>query len=246
MSSLSQNLLSDATNGTLLDGVHSAREATHQAIEKRIESIGKHRARSHCVSKTKKSAATRARIIRAASQLITQRAGTNFQMSEISEMCHMSKGALYYYFRDRDDLVEAVFSQALEDFSQRLREVGDDAGSARDALCEMCDTFERSLIREGALVFAVIRELLQSRDNILPQIEERFGGLTSIICDQVERGKREGLIREGVDSGLAASMLCGCMSFATISSSLQEGRLEGTESLGTVLFKQLMEGIGAT
>ena len=243
MSSLSQNLLLDATGGTLLDGVHDVREATHHAIERHIESIGKHHS-PRFSSKTKKSAATRERIIKAASKLIMRRVGTNFQMSEISEMCHMSKGALYYYFRNRDDLVEAVFSQALEDFSQRLREVGDGAESACDALCDICDAFEQSLIGEGTLVLAVIRELLQARDNMLPQIEERFGGLTSIICDQVERGKREGLISESVDSELAASMLCGCMSFATISASLREGRAAGSESLGTTLFRQLMEGIG--
>ena len=60
---------------------------------------------SRKASKTRKSARTRARILEAAARLVSERAGVDFQMAEIAERCDMSKGALYYYFRDRDAIL---------------------------------------------------------------------------------------------------------------------------------------------
>ena len=56
-------------------------------------------------ARTKKSAATRKRIMHETTKLMLARGNTNFKMSEISDRARLSKGALYYYFSDREALL---------------------------------------------------------------------------------------------------------------------------------------------
>ena len=86
-------------------------------------------------SKTRKSVMTRDRIMTAASELMVERGNTSFQMSEVSERCHMSKGSLYYYFADKDELIGAIFDESVDDLVELIESLARETDSARDALC---------------------------------------------------------------------------------------------------------------
>ena len=70
---------------------------------------------------TPKSAATREKIMAAATSLMAERGSADFQMAEVSARCGMSKGSLYYYFSDRAELVRAVLDRAVDDLWQASR-----------------------------------------------------------------------------------------------------------------------------
>lgn len=72
-------------------GLHGASAVAMEHLEARV---GKQTSKLRSGAKTRKSAATRERIMVAASELMTERRGTDFQMSEVSARCNMSKGAL--------------------------------------------------------------------------------------------------------------------------------------------------------
>ena len=69
--------------------VRSARKVAHAALETRL--VRQH-VRLHGPSKTRKGQATRDRIMTAAGELMIEHGGTDFQMSEVSSRCRMSKG----------------------------------------------------------------------------------------------------------------------------------------------------------
>ena len=99
-----EDMLCDERCSDLADGM---RVASHEVVGERL--AGHHmREEARAAFKTRKSAKTRGRIMEAASRLMVERHGMHFNMSEVSERCRMSKGSLYYYFQDKDDLVEEI------------------------------------------------------------------------------------------------------------------------------------------
>ena len=55
-------------------------------------------------ARTARGAATRARIVEAATDLVRAHGVANTSLDAVLEVCHASKSQLYHYFADKDDL----------------------------------------------------------------------------------------------------------------------------------------------
>src|ERR1700745_2284548 len=58
--------------------------------------------------RTRQGRATRARIVRAAADLVAERGVADTSLDDVRERAHPSKSQLYLYFADRDALMRAV------------------------------------------------------------------------------------------------------------------------------------------
>src|SRR5437868_15544005 len=58
--------------------------------------------------RTRPGRATRARIVRAAAELVSERGVASTSLDDVRERAHASKSQLYLYFEDRDALMRAV------------------------------------------------------------------------------------------------------------------------------------------
>src|SRR5271156_4610019 len=58
---------------------------------------------------------TRARIVRAAAELIAERGVAGTSLDDVRARAHASKSQLYHYFADRDDLMRAVARAVSDD-----------------------------------------------------------------------------------------------------------------------------------
>ena len=59
---------------------------------------------------TAKGRTTRARIIQAAAELVSERGAAAMSLDEVGARAHASRSQLYHYFEDRDDLIRAVIN----------------------------------------------------------------------------------------------------------------------------------------
>lgn len=160
-------------------------------------------------SKTRKSAKTRATILATASDLIAQKGSTDFQMAELSERCGISKGALYYYFPDRDAIVGEVFADEVSRFERRLVAATEEAKNAHDALQALCREFASCLKDGGPLALALASDLGGLAPSVGSDIEGWVERFTALIRGQILRAQVEGTIRAEVNPGLAAAGICG-------------------------------------
>lgn len=161
-------------------------------------------------SKTRKSAATRERIMQAARELIRERGGFDFQMSEVSEACHLSKGSLYYYFGNRDELVEAVCNSTVDDFVDAIEQIYAESTSAMDAIVDICYELVGRFGTEGSLSMVVMRELCgKGTDAACAYTSGSLARVTDVLTRAFERAKQEGRIKPGVSSRVAAMALLG-------------------------------------
>jgi AcrR family transcriptional regulator len=72
------------------------------------------------------SASTRARILEAALRLFNRRGSVSVTTHDIADACGISPGNLYYHFRNKEEIIRALFEDAL---AMHQRQV---AGTGRD------------------------------------------------------------------------------------------------------------------
>lgn len=199
-----------------------------------------HRMRSSI--KTSKSMATRSRIMEAATELMQQRGGMNFQMSEVSEHCHMSKGALYYYFSDKEDLVSAVFEVELESFSQAVSTATLEATSAMEALVGLCNVFEGRLGNGAPLALGIMQQLMHYQADVEAGRSSRTIEVVEVLARQIERAKGEGMVQSDVDSTKTAIWTCGAFTFEALSGAGKGNASPKASSLR--MLRQILQGVG--
>ena len=204
------------------------RGVAHGVVEGQVERT---RQRLRSSSKTRKSAATRERIMTAASELMAEHGSTDFQMSEVSDRCRMSKGALYYYFADRDELVSSI------------ERVVSEAPTARDALSGLCAELAQRLRTGSPLALALTRELTESGEGALPLSNSHFLRTVRILAAQIERAKTEGIVRQDVNSELAATFAAGGFLVTSLVSAGGE-RFGDKDVLASSLLDLSIEGMG--
>lgn len=231
-------LVNEKTAAEIADGVRAAKSAAQSALGEQME---RRNQRIKSVSKTRKSRATRERIMTAASELMVERGNTDFQMSEVSARCHMSKGALYYYFSDKDELVEAVFEASGDELVSAIEEAVSQAASAREVLESLFSELARRMRTRSPLVLALTVELSSTGGELFSAVSGQLSRIVRIIGELLERGKGEGFVRQDVDTSLAAVYLCGGLVGTTVASA--SGVMQGSEAMGLSLMELLAHGV---
>jgi TetR/AcrR family transcriptional regulator, cholesterol catabolism regulator len=72
-----------------------------------------------------KSARTRARILDAAAQVLSQKGYAGTRLSDVAAQAEIQAPAIYYYFPSREDLIEAVMFSGIDEMGGYLRQVLD-------------------------------------------------------------------------------------------------------------------------
>lgn len=237
------NFYGESRNEKAGDLLERSRDASARVQKAVGRALGQqHRMRSSI--KTSKSMTTRKRIMHAAAQLMQQRGGTNFQMSEVSESCHMSKGALYYYFSDKEDLVSAVFESELESFSQAVSTATLEASSSMEALVGLCAVFEGRLCNGAALALGMMQQLMHYHADMDAGRSSRTIEVVEVLARQIERAKGEGMVKPEVDSMRTAIWTCGAFTFEALSGTGKSSDGSSAKAVSTKVLHQLMEGMG--
>lgn len=232
-------LLNEDGTSELVDGMKAARNAAHELVGGQLT---RGRARLRSVAKTRKSAQTRRRIMDAASELMMERGDTSFQMSEVSERCRMSKGSLYYYFRDRDELIGAIFDEYVDELIAVMEQIAATAPSAREALGALYAEFSRRLLAGTPLSLAMTHGVPRESYASLQEVGTRFALAAKVIAAQLERGKTEGFIREDVNAEAVSVFALGGL--LTTSMAFAAKAETDAEAVSASLLQMMLQGVG--
>jgi len=135
------------------------------------------------------------RFIDAATELLAEAGRTDFTVQEIVDRSGQSVRAFYQHFAGKDDLLLAVFEQAMETFATELRRQTDKADHPIEQLRLYVEAFHRSVERGAG---AGGRALLVYH---LQLAQDRPAEFASAVAPQMV------LLAEIVDAGLAAGEL---------------------------------------
>lgn len=200
------NILDDDMTAKLVQDAQRMREAAKDVMEQKVATTG---ARLRSDVKTRKSAATREKIMEAATQIMVERGSTDFQMSEVSARCKLSKGSLYYYFEDKSALIRAIFDRAVDELVDEVESVVAKAPSAKDSIVGLMQALANGLQPGSPLALAMTHRSSSATNELLSATESRVTRITSILSAQFERAKGEGLVRPDVNTRLGAATIAG-------------------------------------
>ena len=125
------------------------------------------------------------RIIEAATALLAVNPGAS--MAEIAEASGLVRATLYRHFPTRDDLLRAMYAAALEDARRAILSVEPERGKVPDAIARVVDAL---------LVVGDRYRILSEERRGYPELREREEAVGAPLIELVERGHRNGEIRD--------------------------------------------------
>ena len=160
---------------------------------------------------TKNQPGSRELILQEATRLFVKQGYNGISMREIAEACHMTKAALYYHFKDKEDLLHSIFTTYLEKLSSHILETGSQNGNTRSRLTNLVyEIFEQSPENRAVLhlMFVELPHLdKEFQQEIGSLYHSQFQGTIETI---LELGIRNNEIRP-VEPRIAARLLIGMM-----------------------------------
>ena len=152
--------------------------------------------------RTRPGRATRARIVRAAAELVAERGVAGTSLDDVRERAHASKSQLYLYFDDRDALMRAV-AQATCDLvmdtqADELAEFDSLAGIERYLDWQVAVQVERQA-RGGCPIGSLAGQLAERDEGARLALADGFDRWEHALRDGLETMAARGELRKDAD-----------------------------------------------
>jgi TetR/AcrR family fatty acid metabolism transcriptional regulator len=153
----------------------------------------------------------RDRILRAAVKIFSRNGFFNSKVSEIARAAEVADGTIYLYFRNKDDLLISLFEEKMGEVVADVRRRIAVGGNAIDRLRIFIENHMDLLERESGLVEVLQVELRQSTKFLKDYTPVKFFEYLEVISDILEQGKREGVLRPGLNVSVARRAIFGAL-----------------------------------
>ncbi len=153
----------------------------------------------------------RDRILRAAVKIFSRKGFFNSKVSEIARAASVADGTIYLYFKNKDDLLISLFEEKMGEVVADVRRRIAVGGNALEKLRIFIENHMDLLERDSGLVEVLQVELRQSTKFLKDYTPVKFFEYLEIISDILEEGKREGVLRPDLNTGIARRAIFGAL-----------------------------------
>lgn len=148
---------------------------------------------------TKKSERTRQRIVEAANRLFYHQGYHQTSFSDVVEAAGVPRGNIYYYFKTKDQILDAAIDHRLERIAQMLDNWNGDYRTPIERLQRFADILSHSadsITRFGCPMGSLNTELGKEQGILKDQAEKLFDLFESWLSDQFAELGYAGRARE--------------------------------------------------
>ena len=163
--------------------------------------------------KTKEeSIKTRSLLLEAALDVFPEKSFSEVTLSEIAERVGMTKGALYWHFKNKSDLLSKLIGEIFLDsemeFAEKLVE--------RETLADLRDYYNKKLmlpdkndrfIKINAIMLRRFEWPEEVRSNLFTLLKDQIAREKKMINEILLRSRREGVIRQDIEVENASSAI---------------------------------------
>src|SRR5262245_59008489 len=139
-------------------------------------------------------------------------------IDRIARHAGVTKGALYYHFRDKEELLFEAVSARVGEFEQRvLADVGpgDDTMASLARVIDAC-FFTATVSNHRRFIMTLMIEALDTNPQLSAKFQRILRRMRFFLADIVRRGQQGGRVRPDVDPVDAAAVIAGAIMGAEI------------------------------
>ncbi len=156
----------------------------------------------------------REQIVAAAERVFFAKGFTATSMDQVAAEAEVSKGTLYLYFKNKDDLFIALSSRFLDHLSSRFERLAKQDGPGLKIVESMMRAYAE-VVAERPKHFRILAESLAtgySLDTSVPSMaahQKMIGRLVALLVSAIDKGKLDQSVREDIDATQVAGQLWG-------------------------------------
>jgi len=134
----------------------------------------------------------RSAIMAAAEEQFARRGYDATRMHDVAETLGITGAALFYYFKDKDALYDAVMENAFSSFTARLREVLSSDATLAQQIERAVDVWIDTIVERPALGRLILRHIVDNEQHPNRRIYPASDAFLRLAFDMFERGRQTG------------------------------------------------------
>jgi TetR/AcrR family transcriptional regulator, fatty acid metabolism regulator protein len=158
---------------------------------------------------TRRSARTRERIIEAATEVFARRGVHGTRVADIAERAGIAYGLVYHHFRNKEEILSAIFSERWAQYVAYLEEVAGTPAPFRERMRRLIHFWVETYRQDNDLMTVMINEITRSYEFL----ESHDITAVLVAFDPIERiiveGRANGEVRADLDARLATYVVLG-------------------------------------
>lgn len=152
---------------------------------------------------------TQQQILSAAESLFARQGYDSTTMDQIARMAGLTKGAVYYFFRNKAELFCTIVDEGISYIAEQCRSILEAARSSREIARDVI-SFYVNISYDNASLFLILFGSRSADPAVRAMFDERIGRLLVCIRDILQAGMDDGLLRS-VNPEILARMFAGCI-----------------------------------
>ncbi|KYJ85802.1 TetR/AcrR family transcriptional regulator [Sulfurovum riftiae] len=137
-------------------------------------------------------------IITHAIELFSQKGYASASMDELAERCGLNKAMVFYYFKNKKGLYEAVMRKVLVEIQQTIVEENKRHSTPKEELEGFIRTYAKFACEHPYLPSLLLKELSDSGAVVPEMLFASMRQLFALFSDILKRGEEEGCFNDAV------------------------------------------------
>lgn len=160
-------------------------------------------------SKKEQSQETRANILAAAAHSIARSGVRGLRLDEVAKEADVAVSLIYYYFKSREDLVQATLQRANELAMSKMQMNNGVHGNGLEQLAGLLigEFSEDEEVRDIAVVWSEATACAAFDEILIPYVREATQTWFAIVLNAIEKGQADGSVMEELDATACAERL---------------------------------------
>ncbi len=154
-------------------------------------------------------------ILHAAVRVFAEKGYQGCRIADVARAAHVAYGLVYHYFRNKDELLESVFSEQWAILLNAIRAIDEGPGTASDKVAGIYgfvfDVFKTAPAAVRVLILEVTRTTHALRAG---STRETFEKAVQLVADVVRQGQERSELRRDLDPVVAATGILGTLELA--------------------------------
>lgn len=166
-------------------------------------------------------------------------AGTS--IDRIARAAGVTKGALYYHFRDKDELLFAAVKERIQDFETSVADRIDPADDPADALRQVAALCASNAQTDSQrqFILTMMVEAIDTNDELSQEFEAMLRRFRSFLKYLIRTGQEAGTFRDDCDAQAGAELMVGSILGAEVQFYQDRENFDLDRALATLVDQQL-------